>query len=134
MNINEYVWYAGDTEIEELAKDERFKSLIADFVNKNVVQSGFNDGCYMEAESRPGGLHIKCVGSEVKPGVYHEVSVSFFDIIREWIDSNVSGKGDARFLAAEEKEIAVRFKNSLQECVDLIGSYTTSPDRGGSHE
>lgn len=33
----DYQWYAGDEEIESIGRDDRFKSLIADFVNRNVV-------------------------------------------------------------------------------------------------
>lgn len=45
MIDEDYDWYAGDDEIEAIAKDDRFKELIAEFVNTNVTKALIELSC-----------------------------------------------------------------------------------------
>ena len=90
MNREDYTWLVGDECIESLAKDQRFKDLIAELVDRNIVEFSHEEGeplVNFIFSSEGNYARIEVVGLPSGPEFYNQNSVDLISLINGWVEN-----------------------------------------------
>jgi len=99
MELKDYTWHAGDDEIEGIAKDQRFKDLISEFLNRNIIKFSNEEGeplVKLEFSIEDQEVTIEVVGPPSGPNSHIKYSVSLISLFDEWVEMyhGLSPSGD----------------------------------------
>lgn len=119
MTVEGHAWYPGDDEIESLAKDDRFKSLIADFVNKNIIAAACEDGCPMLSVSAcDDGVFVDWIGQQIGEDKFLQGREPLHGLVIESVLARKSKDG----LDAEGRRAALAIADELESIAQALRS------------